>query len=169
MPPFRYALPQVLVHWAAALAVLFLLATGTLVLADLPNTAQKVSSLRIHMIVGGLAGLLVIARIAMGRRMAAPPALPGDRLARAGHVALNLVVLLMLLSGAMLAWQSGALDAVAGGGALPEDFSRFMPRRVHGLASRLAMALVALHVAAALYHQFILGDRLLSRMRLGGR
>lgn len=169
MPPFRYALPQVLVHWAAALAVLFLLATGTLVLADLPNTAQKVGNLRIHMIVGGLAGLLVIARIAMGRRMAAPPTLPGDRLARAGHVALNLVVLLMLLSGAMLAWRSGALDAVAAGGALPEDFSRFMPRRVHGLASRLAMALVALHVAAALYHQFILRDGLLSRMRPGGR
>jgi cytochrome b561 len=29
------------------------------------------------------------------------------------------------------------------------------------------MALVAIHVAAALYHQFVLRDRLLARMGLG--
>ena len=53
------------------------------------------------------------------------------------------------------------------GGALPPDFKAFALRKVHGLLSRLAMALIALHVLAALYHQFILRDRLLPRMGLG--
>ena len=44
------------------------LAAGTLVLAGQPNTADKVGSLLIHMMLGGLAGMLVIARIVMRKR-----------------------------------------------------------------------------------------------------
>lgn len=167
MQNFRYALPQILVHWLAALAILFLLVTGTLVLADLPNTAQKIGNLRIHALIGGLAGLLVIARIVMRKRLPAPPPVPGEKLARLGHVALNLVILLLVVSGAMLMLQSGALDALFGNGVLPEDFRQFTPRKIHGLASRLAMGLIALHVLAALYHQIVVKDGLLSRMGLG--
>jgi cytochrome b561 len=156
------------IHWLAAIAILFLLATGTLVLADLPNDAQKIGNLRIHMIVGALAGLLVIARLVLRRRLLAPPPVQGEKLSRLGHAALNIVILLMVFSGAMLVLQSGALDAVFGSGVLPEDFKQFTPRKIHGLAARLAMGLIALHVLAALYHQFIVKDGLLSRMGLGG-
>jgi cytochrome b561 len=41
MQSFRYAKPQVAVHWLAAALIIFLLATGSLVLAGLPNTAEK--------------------------------------------------------------------------------------------------------------------------------
>lgn len=167
MQNFRYALPQVAIHWLAALLIAFLLLTGTFVLADMPNTTEKIGNLRIHLILGGLAGMLVIARIIMRRRLPAAPAMAGDRLAHAGHMALNLAILLMAASGMMLALQSGTLDAVFGGGVLPEDFKQFTPRKVHGLISRLAMGLIALHVAAALYHQLIVKDGLLSRMAFG--
>lgn len=80
---------------------------------------------------------------------------------------MNLLVLLMAFSGAMLALQSGLLDALWGNGTLPSDFRAFTPRRVHGLLAKLTMALVALHVLAALYHQFVLRDGLLGRMGLG--
>lgn len=166
---FRYAKPQVAVHWLAAALIAFLLASGTLVLADLPNTPEKTGNLRIHMMLGGVAGLLVIGRIAMRRLFPAAPALPGHKLALAGHMALNLVVLLLVFSGVMLSLQSGAFDAVFGSGVLPEDFKQFTPRKIHGLASRLAMGLIALHVLAALWHQFIVKDALISRMRFGGR
>jgi hypothetical protein len=83
----RYAKPQVAVHW----------------LADLPNTAEKTGSLRIHMILGSLTGLLVITRIAMGWRLPAPRAFPGAALARAGHIALKLLILSMAASGMVLA------------------------------------------------------------------
>jgi cytochrome b561 len=167
MTAFRYAKPQIAIHWLAAALIAFLLVTGTLVLADLPNTAAKIGNLRIHIILGGLAGLFVIARIVMRKRLPAPPPVQGEKLARLGHMALNLVILLLVFSGMMLMLQSGALDAVFGAGALPEDFKQFTPRKIHGLASRLAMGLIALHVLAALYHQFFVKDRLLSRMGLG--
>jgi cytochrome b561 len=169
MQSFRYAKPQVAVHWLAAALIIFLLATGTLVLAGLPNTAEKVGSLLIHMTLGGLAGMLVIARIVMRKRLPSPPVLPGEKLARAGHMALNLVILLMAASGMMLVLQSGLLDVVFGSGVLPENFKVFTPRKIHGLVSRLAMGLIALHVLAALYHQFVTRDGLLRRMSFGGK
>lgn len=76
-------------------------------------------------------------------------------------------MLLLAASGAGLMLQSGAFDAVFGSGTLPEDFGVFTLRRVHGLLTRLAMALIALHVVAALYHQFVLRDHLLARMGPG--
>jgi cytochrome b561 len=169
MQAFRYAKPQVAIHWLAAALIAFLLVTGTLVLADLPNNAAKIGNLRIHMMLGGLAGLLVISRIIMRRRFPAPPALAGHKLALAGHLALNLIILLLVFSGVMLGLQSGAFDAVFGSGVLPEDFKQFTPRKIHGLASRLAMGLIALHILAAVWHQFIVKDGLLSRMRFGSR
>lgn len=167
MTSFRYTTNQLAVHWLAAAAVIFLLLTGTFVLESLPNDVQKVGNLRIHLIVGALAGLLVIVRILLRRRHLPPPALPGERMVRIGHVALNVAVLLMTLSGAALALQSGLLDAVFGSGALPADFKAYAPRKVHGLVAKLAMGLVALHVGAALFHQFVLRDGLLGRMRPG--
>ena len=169
MQALRYAKPQVAIHWLAAALIAFLLVTGTLVLADLPNNAAKIGNLRIHMMLGGLAGLLIISRIIMRRRFPAPPALAAHKLALAGHMALNLIVLLLVFSGVMLSLQSGAFDAAFGSGILPEDFKQFTPSKIHGLASRLAMGLIALHILAALWHQFIVKDGLLSRMRFGGR
>ena len=169
MQNFRYSAAQIAIHWLVAAVVLFLLATGMLVLAELPNDAQKVGNLRIHMILGGLAGMLVVARIVMRRRLPAPPAMPGDKLAHAGHMALNLAILLMAASGMLLVLQSGTLDAVFGNGTLPENFKDFTPRKVHGLVAKITMGLIALHVAAALHHQLIVKDGLLSRMRFGGK
>jgi len=167
MPTFRYAKSQIAIHWLSALLIAFLLVTGTLVLADLPNNVQKIGNLRIHMILGGIAGLLVITRIVLRKRLPAPPPVQGEKLARLGHMALNLIILLLVFSGMMLALQSGTFDAVFGSGVLPEDFKQFTPRKIHGLASRAAMALIAIHILAALYHQLIVKDGLLSRMGLG--
>lgn len=169
MQTFRYAKPRIAIHWLAAVLIVFMLATGSLVLAELPNTAEKIGNLRIHMILGGLAGLLVLIRVGLGRAYPAAAAAAGEKLAHAGHVLLNLVILFMAISGMLLALQSGALDAVFFGGVLPEDFKSFTPRQVHGIVSRVAMGLIALHVLTALYHQFIVRDRLLSRMGLGAR
>jgi len=68
MSTFHYTRPQMTVHWLAALAIVFLLITGTFVLAELPNEAPKIGNLRIHEIVGGLAGALVVSRVALRRR-----------------------------------------------------------------------------------------------------
>jgi cytochrome b561 len=169
MTSFRYARSQAAVHWLAAALIVFILATGALVLAETPNTAAKVGNLRIHMILGALAGLLVVARIVLKRRNPSPAPAAGERFGRIAHVLLNVVMLLMVASGVVLALQSGATDAVFLGGPFPADFKVYTVRQVHGLLSRLAMGLIALHVLAALYHQFVMKDGLLSRMSLGRR
>lgn len=167
MQAFRYTTSQVAVHWLAALLIVFLLVTGTFVLADLPNTAEKIGNLRIHMLLGALTGMLVLARVVMRKRLPSGPAVQGEKLAHLGHLALNLGILLLVASGGVLALQSGTFDAVFGTGVLPEDFKLFTLRKVHGLLSRLAMALIAVHVLAALYHQIMLKDGLIARMTFG--
>lgn len=169
MTPFRYTSAQATVHWLVAALVVFLLATGSLVLADLPNTAPKLRQLGVHMSLGALAVLLVMLRLVLRRRSPPAPAEACGGLARIGHAGLNGVVLLLGISGAVLAVDSGILAAMFGTDPLPPDLMVFTPRKVHGLLSRVAMALVAVHVLAALYHQFILRDGRLGRMRLGGR
>lgn len=166
MQNFRYHPYQIAVHWLSAIGIIFLLATGTLVLSELPNDAGKIGNLRIHMIVGALIGALVFLRIFMRKRLPQPLESANNKWAKLGHMSLNLIMLLLALSGFMLALQSGALEVIFAGGDLPEDFKQFTPRKVHGIASRVAIGLVVLHVSAALYHQFVIKDNLLSRMGL---
>ena len=64
------------------------------------------------------------------------------------HGLLYLVLLLLPLSG-ITAWFLGVTDA----------------GDVHEVLFNIAWVLVALHVAAALYHQFVLKDNLIARMR----
>lgn len=167
MSNFRYAPSQIAVHWLAAALIIFLLVTGTFVLAEMPNTPDKTGNFRIHMILGALAASLVVARVVLRRRKPQPPAVVAERWAHLGHMGLNLLVLLLALSGVALAVQSGVAAAVLGSAPLPVSLEGFTLRKVHGLLSRLMMALVAVHVLAALYHQWIVKDGLLLRMRPG--
>jgi cytochrome b561 len=86
--------------------------------------------------------------------------------AKGTHVALYLIVLLLAASGIATLVLSGAMPAIIAGTALP-DFDTVLPRAVHGLASKLLLVVLALHIGAALYHQFIRRDHLLARMGLG--
>ncbi len=167
MSTFRYTGSQITTHWMSVLVILFLLVTGSLVLADLPNTMEKIGNLRIHTILGGLAAILVVVRMILKKRSPKPDMISGSKLASAGHMALNIVVLLLVMSGVMLLLQSGTFDAIFGSGTLPEDFFNYIPRKIHGLLSRVAMGLIALHVLAALYHQLFLKDGLVARMLPG--
>jgi cytochrome b561 len=93
-----------------------------------------------------------------------------DRLARASHQLLYVLVISQALSGLYMAVQTGLPDVlIMGRGSLPEDFWVFPIRSVHYVVSRLLMATIALHITGALYHTFILKDGLLRRMSFGRR
>lgn len=169
MQTFRYALSQILIHWVSTLAIFILLIAGTFILADLPNTVEKIGNLRIHILVGASVGVLVLVRIWLRRRKPAPPPTAGYKLARVVQVAMNLAILVMVMSGTVLSIQSGTFDAVFGTGALPADYMDYLPRLVHGIASKALIGLIVLHVLGALYHELVLKDRLLGRMGLGNR
>lgn len=170
----RYHPALVALHWLLALLIGFSLVMGFAALTRISNAdPQKLFALRGHMIAGIAILALMLVRFAV--RLATrrpPPASTGnallDRLAAAMHYTLYGVVVLMAASGIALARQAGLPDIVFGrsGAPLPESFAIFTPRAVHGLLAWLLVALIALHVAAAAFHQLVRRDRLLSRMRL---
>jgi cytochrome b561 len=172
----RYQPALVLLHWLMAPLAIVALAAGTLVLAKIPNVdPMKVGALRVHMMGGTLLLVLMLIRLVVRLRTAHPARMSTgssalDRVAWLSHRLLYVLVLGQAGSGLYLALEAGLLDVLFGGhGALPADFWAFPVRSVHYAISRLLMALIALHVAAALYHTFILRDGLLRRMSFGKR
>lgn len=175
--PSRYHPFLVALHWLLALLLVFVLAMGTFSLEELPNASpDKIGALRGHMIMGFVIGALMLVRLVTRLRTTLPPPVPAghallDPLGRAVHVGLYVAVFAMAASGAATALQAGLPAIVFGGGAaaLPESFAGLLPRVVHGWMAKLIMVLVVLHVVGALFHQFGLRDRLLSRMWFGQR
>jgi cytochrome b561 len=172
----RYHPVLVVLHWLIALLVVVGLAMGTFGLSTLPNSSpDKIGALRGHMIAGGAILLLTLVRLVV-RRVTAhpPPASTGialaDRLAPLAHGLLYLAVLAMAGSGIAMSIGANLPAIVFGGqGSLPVDFSHLAPRAVHGIVAKVLMALVALHVAAAVYHHWVRRGGLLSRMGFGSR
>jgi cytochrome b561 len=92
-----------------------------------------------------------------------PPRL--ERIARAVHILFYAVILTLVASGIGMLALSGAAPIIFGdNGALLPNFSKYPPRLVHGIGARLLLALLVLHVGAALYHHFFRRDGLFRRM-----
>jgi cytochrome b561 len=170
--PKRYHPALVILHWLAAFFILLNLVPATFVLKGMPNTAEKIFPLSMHAAGGMIIAVLMIIRVIVRARTAHPaPATSGnpilDRLAQIVHILLYILAFSMTFSGFWLSVQSGLGMALMQGGALPANFFDFISRYVHGLIGNATLAIVLLHIGAALYHQFILKDDLLARMWFG--
>lgn len=172
----RYHPFLVVLHWVLALLIIAALALGALVMVKIPNTdPMKFEALRSHMGGGILILVLMLVRLLVRVRTRHPaPATAGnrvlDRIGWASHRMLYTAVFAMAGSGIFMAVQTGLFGIVFGGhGSLPPDFWVFPVRTVHYAISRVLMALIALHVAAALFHALVLRDGLLRRMFFGRR
>jgi cytochrome b561 len=172
----RYHPLLVALHWVLALMIIAALALGALVMVKIPNTdPMKFEALSSHMSGGMLILVLMLVRLFVRMRTRHPaPVTAGnpllDRIAWASHRMFYIAVVGMAGSGLFMAVQTGLFGIVFGGhGSLPPDFWVFSVRTVHYAFSRLLMALIALHVVAALFHALVLRDGLLRRMFFGRR
>jgi cytochrome b561 len=172
----RYHPLLVALHWVLALLIIAALALGALVMVKIPNTdPMKFEALRSHMSGGILILVLMLVRLFVRMQTKHPAAATAgnpllDRIAWASHRMFYIAVVGMAGSGLFMAVQTGLFGIVFGGhGSLPPDFWVFSIRTVHYAFSRLLMALIALHVAAALFHALVLRDGLLRRMFFGRR
>lgn len=173
--PVRYHPVHVVLHWLMALLVIMMLGVGKFVMPGVsPDDPQKVFMLQFHAYTGGVLGILLVIRLIFRFTTKRPiPADAGNALlnfvAKATHFLLYLFIAGMAVSGFGL-FQMAQLPAVFSREIpYPSDFFQYLPRMGHGLTSWLLLALVALHFGAALYHQFIRKDNLLSRMWFGKR
>jgi cytochrome b561 len=172
----RYHPSLVVLHWFLAAFIVAALVLGALVMAKMPNSdPMKLQALRAHMVGGTLILLLMLVRLLVrAQTELPPPAATGnamlDRLAWASHRLFYVAVLGMAGSGLFMAFQTDLPTILfQGKGQLPVDFWVYPIRSVHYAFSRLLIALIALHVAGALYHTFVLKDGLLRRMFFGQR
>ncbi len=170
----RYHPALVALHWLLALLIIGLLCVGFLVLSNMPNSDPRKTAILVGHMAGGMLVLaLMILRVIIRVRSARPkaamtdsPAL--DRLASIAHSSLYVIVFLMIASG----WCTGFL--IRGvfqphGEHLPDSFDVFPSFKVHAALATLLLMLIAGHIAATLYHQFALKDRLFRRMWFGRR
>jgi cytochrome b561 len=171
--PDRYGSVAVTVHWISAILIVGLTLAG-FTAANTEDLAAKAAILRVHAPLGSAVLALTVFRICwwlFADRKPLPVAnIPKyqEAAAKAVHGLLYIAVIGLALSGIAMIALSGAGEILFGDapGPLP-DFWNFAPRYGHAILARLLAALFIFHAGAALYHQFIRKDRLLSRMGIG--
>jgi cytochrome b561 len=168
--PARYHFLLVALHWLVAILIFMALAAGFF-LKGLPNEPAKFQPLGIHMMIGTTILFLMAARLVVRFVTKRPePADAGhpllNRLARIVHGLLYAAAIGMAIAGRGIAAQAGLNQP---GASLPEDFFAFPARFGHGYIAIILIGLITIHIGAALYHQFIRKDNLLSRMWFGKR
>ena len=173
----RYHPILVTLHWLLAALTIGGLVMGGQVLAKTPNAdPAKMLSLQMHMSIGMVILVLMVLRLVVRFVTKKPPhADIGNAVlnkgAIAAHYALYAAVIAMGASGVAIANAAGLPDIVffGSGDPLPIDFGDIAPRAAHGVLSIVLMLVIAGHVLAALYHQYVRKDSLFSRMWYGDR
>ncbi|SDT14442.1 cytochrome b [Bradyrhizobium canariense] len=167
----------VALHWLLAILIIAMLGIGFFVLAAMPNVdPQKIGILLVHMSVGMLILALMAVRLVVRAWTSKPAdATTGnrllDRLAPAAHYGFYGVIFLMVASGYATGILAGLNRIVfqRSGEPLPPSFAIYPTFVAHFYLALILAGLSSLHVAAALYYQFVRKDRLLRRMWFGRR
>ncbi|MGO8738907.1 cytochrome b [Rhodoblastus sp.] len=168
----KFAPPVIVLHWLMALMIFGLYAVGLSV--DSFAKPMRPTIVNAHAIVGLALLVLLVLRVA-ARASTGTPDYPGSmgplfRLAAAaGHGLLYLLMLVVPLVGIATFLRAGrTLDL-----GLLQIHSPFAPNRdvahrlqeIHELLAHLLIATVVGHALLAIYHQFILGDGIMERMK----
>jgi cytochrome b561 len=158
--PKGYTRLQIALHWIAALLIVQQYLFKDAISAAWEAASKGLESafnplVLAHVAGGGMVLLFALWRVSIRARRGAPD-VAGDSamqraLAKAVHLGLYAVMILMPVSGSV-AWFGGVEVAAQG----------------HNILKIALLALVALHVGGALYHQFVLKDGLITRMRRAG-
>jgi len=168
----RYGAMAISIHWLSAILILVLIATGLRTAGTLdPQT--KLTLLRVHVPIAIAVLCLTALRIVWWWRFDRKPhPIPGmpawqERIASVSHGLFYVLILGMAGSGIAMMVLSGALPVIFGGdsAALP-DFSRLLPHVTHDIGGKVFIALLVLHIGAALYHHLVRRDGIFRRMGL---
>ena len=173
----RYHPLLVALHWIMASMIPVSLAAGWVLLHSMPeDSPEKIEALGAHMGFGIAIGVLLILRFATRHLTAKPPrATTGspalDRIGVWTHRGFYVLIACMVLTGLATAFGAGLFPIVFGGSGepLPAHLHDLPQLVAHGMIASLLATLIALHVAAAFFHQFIRKDQLLRRMWFGKR
>jgi len=166
----QYSKRSAIMHWVIFLLVVAAFYFGHQ-LDESKDGMQKLSMYPLHFLIGDLALLLVLVRIYFRKKDGEPaPANANpllNKLAALTHVGLNLSVIAVAVTGVITVATSGVVEALkAHDPSLIPDFHNVGAKEVHELFIGVLFALVVFHVAATLYHQFVVKDNLLRRIMI---
>jgi len=159
--PKRYHPIQVTLHW---LTVVLLLGAGFL------SEAGGNSPINIHMILGALLLAVMVIRLIIRFSTSRPAPVDAgnaffNKVGELTHLGLYLGAFFILGMGGLIAYNRNLFTYLLNNSANIQR-AGFLGE-IHQLGWILIMALVFLHVAAALYHQFMLKDNIFARMWYG--
>jgi cytochrome b561 len=167
-PAGRYHRKTIWLHWVTA-ALVVLLWLSAQFIDYFPKGPSRWNMLGVHMSMGVALLVIMIVRMQWRRRprAAGAPEPVSSPLARSGHVLLYVVVMVVIALGFANAWVRG--EHVFNFFQLPAFDPGNKPLRaaagqVHELAAYAILALAGVHAVIALFHQFVLRDRLMERM-----
>lgn len=186
--PDRWGWPARLLHWGMAVLIVFMLGLGIYMSNAELSLARKFELVQLHKSVGATVLALALLRLAW-RGVNATPEQPAGtpawqlRAARLSHAALYALMIALPLSGWLMASASPLNDASLGEARVPNlvwglfDMPDPFPTGSEGLTDvffalhvtlvTLLVAILLVHVAAALKHHFHDRDAVLRRMISG--
>ena len=174
----RYTLTAILLHWVLAAALVCMFFVG-LYMTSLPFSPTRLKLFNWHKWAGMTVMTLSALRL-LWRATHRPPELPASILQamphwqHVAHKATHLGLYLLFFITPLLGWaySSAAGFQIVVFGVLPlpdwvpaDKLLAAQLKPLHGLSAYAMAALVVLHVAGALKHQWIDRDGLLDRMR----
>jgi len=172
LPPSRYSVTAIVLHWLLALGIAGSFVLG-LYMVDLPLSPARLKLYNWHKWAGMVILALSAWRLLERLRRRPPAELPmapwQRRLAHATHAAMYVLFFAVPLAGWAYSSAAGFPIVVFGVLPLPDivPVDRALAEALkpwHAWLSWAMAALVAAHVAAALKHHFVDRDRLLARM-----
>ncbi len=173
--PTRFGLASRLLHWSMAALILALLVLGTVLTSIKPNLST-LWLYGLHKTLGlttlSLAPIrLIWHRISPPPRALGPPNHWQNRAARATHRALYALMLAIPLSGWIASSATGLDVVIFGQITLPPITPTSEPLEnagfaIHGILTKLLMALLTLHIAGAVLRS-LKGDGTLRRITKG--
>lgn len=152
-------------HWLLASLIVAMLAIGFVWLRPMPNAdPHKIRILALHAGCGVLIAVLLLARLSV--RLPAADLAERRKKAALFHGLLYGLIGLILVTGLATALAAHLPTVFLHGTVadLPRRFTSLPAFIAHTLLVELLTLLIVVHVASALFHQFILKDRLLSSM-----
>ncbi|MEF9385632.1 cytochrome b [Ralstonia solanacearum species complex bacterium KE056] len=168
----KYSLPMRSLHWLVFLATLIAVVTIEILDFFPKGSATRVALFTAHQTAGLSVLALMVLRLLTRLGAEVPAPVPGPQLlqraARLMHGVLYMLMVGMPVLGVLaIAWTGKPIQPLGLALTLPlaqDKTLASLAKEVHESGATLVYIFVGLHVAAALWHEFILKDRLLRRM-----
>ena len=163
---------MVRIHWIHAALITFVLLSGGLILSEMPNNADKIGSLRVHILLGLFITLITFVRLfKVSKHPEMKPLEVGagrEKIIKWNHRLIYLMLIIVGLSGVIAANASGLGDIVFFGkeAELYADATSLskLAGGVHAVATKLLMFLIVMHVAGIISYMLKTKENVLKRM-----